>query len=351
VIVVLLAALAGFVTHRLPAADARAPGPLAIALASAAVLGAGATLRWRIPGFVVVAAALGAYVGREYPDGPIYAAGLAVMFVLGRRSGRALAIAGLIALEVALLAAWLVTRRNGWLVSFYPGGAAAAGAVGAALRSRRFGRDEETRRRLAEERLRIARDLHDGVAHAMATINVQAAAAAHVLDRQPAAAKQALSAIADASATVLGELNALLTLLREPGAAAERAPTPGLAEVADLVTGVRAAGRECDYAVEGDVGTVSPAVATAVYRIVQESLTNVLKHAGAARVDVHVQVDGPRVTVTVADDGSAPGPMRGPVREGNGLRGMRERAEATGGRLTAGPGPAGFTVRAEWGPA
>ena len=345
-VVALLALLAGVVTIHLPDGDAnRQPGPLAVAAVVAAVTGAGATVRWPVPGAVLVAVALGVYVGRGYPNGPVYLTGLAAGFLLGRRVGRVLTLAGLVAIELGLVIGWLVARHNGALVAFYPGWVAAAAAVGATLHNRRLSRTENNRRRLAEERLRIARDLHDGVAHAMATINVQAAAAAHVIDQRPAAAKDALTAIARASGTVLDELNAMLTLLRDADEPAALAPTPGLAEVADLVDGLRAAGRDGRCEINGDPAGVSPAVATAAYRIVQESLTNVLKHSDARTVRVVICVDDDRVQVTVADDGTT---SPTPTRPGNGLRGMHERAEATGGRLTAGPGDAGFTVRAEW---
>jgi len=343
-VAVLAATLAGFVTWHLSPGDAREPGALAAVLAVAAIAGAAATLRWPVPALLVVATALGGYVGRGYPNGPIYLAGLATMFVLGRRSGRLLAVSGLVAIEVALVVGWLVAARNGSLVAFYPGWAAAAGAVGAALRSWRFGRAEQTQRRLAEERLRIARDLHDGVAHAMATINVQAAAAAHVIDRQPAAAKQALAAIAQASGTVLDELNAMLRVLRAAGESAERAPAPGLDDLDALLEPVRVDGRTARLEVHGDLSAVPSTVATAAYRIVQESVTNLLKHSSARTATVAVTATDGVLRVAVTDDG---GPVPPPPL-GNGLRGMHERATATGGTLTAGPEDAGFAVRAEW---
>jgi len=344
-VAVLVATLAGFVTdHLSPPDNARTPGALAAVLAVVAIAGAAATLRWPVPGFVLVAAGLGGYVGRGYPNGPIYLAGLAAMFVLGRRSSRVVALSGLATIEVALVVGWLFARHNGSLVAFYPGWAAAAGAVGVALRSWKFGRAEQTQRRLAEERLRIARDLHDGVAHAMATINVQAAAAAHVIDRQPAAAKQALAAIAQASGTVLDELNAMLRVLRAAGEVAERAPAPGLDDLDALLEPVRVAGRTARLEVHGDLAAVPSTVATAAYRIVQESVTNLLKHSSARTATVAVTATDGVVRVAVTDDG---GPVPPPPL-GNGLRGMHERATATGGTLTAGPADAGFAVRVEW---
>jgi signal transduction histidine kinase len=203
---------------------------------------------------------------------------------------------------------------------------------------------EEALRLAAEDRLRIARDLHDGVAHAMATINVQAAAAARVLDRQPTAARDALTAIARASGTVLDELNAMLTLLRDPAEPAARTPAPGLGDLDALAATVRDAGRQCRLRADGPLDDVAPAIATAAYRIVQESLTNVLKHSTAEHVAVELCVDGDRFAVTVTDDGA----VRPSFGAGNGIRGMRERAEATGGAFTADFTENGFAVRAEW---
>jgi len=346
-VVSLLGVLAAFITVHLPAdAPDRRAGPLAVALVVAAVVATAGTVRWPLPATVLVGAALAGYVGRQYPHGPIYACGIVAMFVVGWRAGRGRAIAALAAIELGLVAGWLVAGRGGALVAFYPGWAAAAGAVGSALGSRRMGRAEEKRRRVAEERLQIARDLHDGVAHAMATINVQAAAAAHVIDRQPAAARAALGAIAQASGAVLDELNAMLALLREPGTPVDRAPTPRLADVAELVDNCRRAGRECEYRSSGGLDAVPASVATAAFRIVQESLTNVLKHSDARRVVIELQAAGGGLALSVADDGTP----RGKPRPGNGLRGMHERAEATGGRLSAGPTASGFAVEARWEP-
>jgi signal transduction histidine kinase len=359
VAVLLCALIAVLGTGHVPASGGeRSGGPLASALAAAAVVGAaGALVRPRIAA-AVVAAALAGYFARGYPGGPILAAGLGLMFLLGRRTDRVTIVAGLAAIEAGVVVGWAVSGQDGAIALFYPGWAAAAAAVGVAVRNRRSyvderqaravslerSRQEETLRLVAEDRLRIARDLHDGVAHAMATINVQAAAAARVVDRQPTAAKDALAAIARASGTVLDELNGLLTLLRDPAEPAARAPAPGLGDLEALASTVRDAGRRCVLRMSGRIGDVPPPRATAAFRIVQESLTNVLKHSDADEVSVSVCADGDRLTVVIRDDG-APQPVSG---AGNGIRGMHERAESTGGRLTAGYTGSGFTVRAEW---
>jgi signal transduction histidine kinase len=353
----LVATLAAVGTTHVPqGSGTRAVGPLAVAIVVVAVLAAAGSLRAPRVGFVVVAVALGLYLGRAYPNGPVLVTGLFVMFVLGRATDRMTAVVGLATIEAAMLIGWAVSGHGGQVVAFYPGWTAAAAAIGAALRNRRSylqehaaraesvarTRSEAALRLVAEDRLRIARDLHDGVAHAMATINVQAAAAAHVVDRRPEAAKDALAAIARASGSVLDELNAMVRLLRDPAEPVARAPAPGLADLDPLIETVRAAGRTCTVTVDGNLDGVASPAATAAYRIVQESLTNVLKHSDATDVTVAV-VAGDRLRVTVADNGrSTAGP------EGNGIRGMRERVESAGGTLVVASGPGGFTVQADW---
>jgi signal transduction histidine kinase len=218
-------------------------------------------------------------------------------------------------------------------------------------------REEEARRRVAEDRLRIAQDLHDSVAHSMATINVQAGAAAHVVDRRPEAAKEALSAIQRASGDVLDELAAMLGLLRSSDDATDRSPTPGLEQVAQLVASTRQARLPVTLTVEGPIEAVNKPVATAAFRIVQESLTNVLRHAGdaAATVAIRASADG-GLAVDIVDNGASSARSAaaavgsgGAGGTGVGIRGMRERAEATGGVLDAGRGAeGGFAVRATW---
>jgi signal transduction histidine kinase len=242
---------------------------------------------------------------------------------------------------------------------------------------------ETLRRQLVEERLRIARDLHDSVAHSMATINVQAGVAAHVIEQRPLAARDALEAIRATSGTLLDELAAMLRLLRAdtatgagpggdptgPPAGAEpapRQPAPDLTRLEALVDSSRLAGLEVELLI-GDVRLeeVSPAVSTSAYRIVQEALTNVIRHAGTDRATVAVlrRPEG-GLAVEIRDEGRAHAaagaiPLvpaaavngAAPPRAGSGmgLIGIRERAEATGGHVECGPRPAGgFLVRVSW---
>ncbi len=209
-------------------------------------------------------------------------------------------------------------------------------------------REEEARRRVAEERLRIARDLHDVVAHHIALVNVQAGVAAHVMDKRPDQAKEALSHVREASRSALNELRATVGLLRQSGdPEAPTEPAPGLDLLDELVGTFRSAGLQVEVARTDQGSTLPAAVDLAAYRVIQEALTNVQKHAGTeAKAEVSVVRVGPNVEVTVLDSGrrddTAPVPGGG-----HGLIGMRERVTALGGTLTTGPRyGGGFRVHA-----
>ncbi|MBB6174789.1 signal transduction histidine kinase [Nocardiopsis mwathae] len=209
-------------------------------------------------------------------------------------------------------------------------------------------RAEEERRRATEERLRIAREVHDVVAHSISLINVQAGAAAH--RRDPEQAYAALEEIRRASKDTLRELRATLGVLRQvdedDGAAASVDPAPSLSGIEELADRTRESGIAVEVMVEGERSELTTSIDMAAYRIVQEALTNVRRHAqGATRVSVAVRRSAEVLTVQVDDDGG--GAADTAVREGNGLRGMRERTSAVGGEFGAGPGPnGGFRVRA-----
>jgi signal transduction histidine kinase len=230
---------------------------------------------------------------------------------------------------------------------------AVAAAIGDATRNRRAyvaeveeraaeaerTREEETRRRVDEERLRIARELHDITAHSLSIVAVQSGAALHVLDTDPDAARGALVAIRATSRDALNELRAILGVLRGSGEAPEGAPlapTPGLSHVADLAAPLRDAGLNVEI-VAPESGEALPAfVEASAYRIVQEALTNVLRHAGTASVRVTLRRDDDVLSIDVVDDGAGTTPCA-PVAEGHGISGMRERALALGGTFEAGP--------------
>ncbi|MFF9566074.1 histidine kinase [Streptomyces sp. NPDC014685] len=252
-----------------------------------------------------------------------------------------------------------------------------AGAAGDSVRSRRAfvdaireraeraerTRDEEARRRVAEERLRIARDLHDVVAHHIALVNVQAGVAAHVMDKRPDQAKEALAHVREASRSALDELRATVGLLRQSGdPEAPTEPAPGLAVLDELVDTVRRAGLPVEVACTDRRPPLPAAVDLAAYRVIQEALTNVRKHAGpGARAEVSVVRVGSTAEITVIDNGAGgggccaadvPDGAVAAVRPGgggggHGLLGMRERVTALGGTLTAGPRyGGGFRVHA-----
>jgi signal transduction histidine kinase len=211
-------------------------------------------------------------------------------------------------------------------------------------------RRHDADRRIADERLRIAQEVHDVVAHAMVAINVQAGVAAHVLHKRPENAETALTEIKRVSGAALDDLRATLGLLREEGAAAPIHPARELSEVPDLAAPLRAAGVRVDVDVSGHEARVPSPVGAAAYRIVQEALTNVLRHADASSAAVRVAIGARSLEIDVRNDSPAavtnPPPAANGV--GTGLRGMAERAEALGGRIEAGRLPeGGWHVHAE----
>jgi signal transduction histidine kinase len=206
-------------------------------------------------------------------------------------------------------------------------------------------RTEERRRRASEERLRIAQELHDVLAHHISLINVQAGSALHLLDQRPEQARPALAAIKDASNDALRELRSVLDLLREGGDGAPRSPTTGLAQLDGLIARTESAGLLVDKRIEGEPRNLPAAVDRAAFRIVQESLTNVTKHAGANAVAVSLAYEPTDLVIEVNDDGRKR--SSSDQSGGKGIAGMRERALAVGGELAAGPRPTGgFRVRA-----
>jgi signal transduction histidine kinase len=194
---------------------------------------------------------------------------------------------------------------------------------------------------VTDERLRIARELHDVVAHAMSVVTVQSGVAAHVIDSQPAEAKRMLENIRVTSHEALDEMRRLLGVLR---GTADLAPAPSLHDIDELAGSLRESGVPVTITVHGDATGLPGGVDLTAYRIVQEALTNVLKHAGPASAEVRVDYAPGLVVVEVTDDG------RGATSNGDsghGLLGMRERVAVFGGDLVAGPKPGGgFRVRA-----
>ncbi|WP_433271646.1 sensor histidine kinase [Actinosynnema sp. CS-041913] len=236
--------------------------------------------------------------------------------------------------------AWLSARRQAELVH--------------RAEQLRRSQEQNTRGAIVAERVRIARDLHDVVAHHVSVMGVQAGAARRVLDRDPKLAQEALRTIEDTARTAIGELRGLLGVLRAESsedvldvAEGERS-SPGLDQLPELATMARRAGLDVDHGVYGEPRPVPEGVALSVYRIVQEALTNVVKHAGARKADVRVRFLETSLEVEVADDGR--GRSGAPARSGGfGLVGMRERVAVHGGELEAGPRrDGGYLVRARF---
>ncbi|MFG2592298.1 sensor histidine kinase [Streptomyces sp. NPDC048438] len=207
-------------------------------------------------------------------------------------------------------------------------------------------REEEARRRVGEERLRIARDLHDVVAHHIALAHVQAGTAGYLFHTKPRQAQEVLDHLADSTSSALRELRATVGLLRENGnSQAPLQPAPGLARLSDLLSSFEQAGLTVSVSIQGEQRPLSPGVDLTAYRILQEALTNVTKHAGTSSAAVRLTYGGRMLTLTVTDDGREPPPSAPP---GYGLIGMRERAKSVGGRLLAGRrAHGGFEVTTE----
>ncbi|MGW1563883.1 sensor histidine kinase [Streptomyces sp. NPDC002144] len=318
--------------------------------------------RGRHPVLVVfgTAAAAMVYLGAGYPYGPVFLAVVVACFravVAGHRRAAWAALAMLWAGHM-LVAHWLYR----WLP---PSGDSAASwasegviaawvvaivALAELTRTRReqwarerAERAQAARRRADEERLRIARELHDVLAHSISVINVQAGVGLALLDTDPEQARAALTTIKAASKEALGEVRQVLDTLRTPGDA-PRAPAPGLDRLPELVQQAASAGLTVD--VEGAPPRLAPGTDLAAFRIVQEALTNVVRHSGSRHARVRLEHDPRTLRLCIDDDGPATGEEAG--GSGNGLAGMRERAAALGGTIEAGPRPeGGFRVLAE----
>lgn len=209
-------------------------------------------------------------------------------------------------------------------------------------------REAEASRRVSEERLRIARDLHDAVAHQIAVISLQAGVASSAVDTRPDKAKESLAAIRTAARTVLADIGDLMTMLRADGSAdASPRPQGGVDQLDDLVAQFSASGLDVHTRIEGDISRVSGAVSHVAYRVVQEALTNAHKHGAEHRAHVLVHVGGDEIVVAIGnpiDAGSVP--RSGEPGSGLGLIGLRERVASVRGTVEAGPAPAGWKVEA-----
>jgi signal transduction histidine kinase len=323
--------------------------------------------RRRFPGAVlalVVASGL-AFAALDLPPDILGLAILVAVYSVAAYGRRWVALAGLAVAELGLVAVQLTPGRIGVdTLVVNMGVVAAAWLLGhfahnyrayAARLEERTGeleraRAELARRAVVEERLRLARELHDVVAHAMSVIAVQSGVGAHVASTQPEEAAKALAAIEATSRAALTELRRLLGVLRqEDEPQGDLAPVPGLADLDGLLAEVAKAGLAVRLQVEGRPAHLPAGVDLSAYRIVQEALTNVVKHAGPARAQVAIRYRDHEVRVEVTDDGrGAAAPTGdGRARVGHGLIGMRERVSVFGGDLEVGPRPGGgFRVAA-----
>ena len=351
--------------HHVSGIDERATSAFAVAAYAAMLL----RRRWPRGASIGAVAATAGYLSTGGDNWLILPAAAVTLYHLAsasRRRERLLIVAigcGIALVAVPAVSLPAIWRSAGGHELSIAGFAACciALAVGDATRSRRAyiaeaeervrhaerERTREARQQVMQERMRIARDLHDSVGHHIAVINAQAGMAATVFDTQPDAARAALSHIKAESRAALDDMRATVGLLRQPDdTAAPVGPPPGLHAVADLVAGFRRSGLPVHLTVDGTAPTVPDGVGVAAYRILQESLTNVTKHGGGAPARVRIEYTEDAVTVRV-DNELADRTRPTPDAEGHGLAGMHERANAAGGTLSAGPGPdGGYRVRA-----
>jgi signal transduction histidine kinase len=344
-------------------ASARALDATGYALLTLGGLAIGLALKWPLPALLLALAATSIFYSSGYSHAsPLFLSVLVILFIGAtahqiRRSlliglvafatavGQHVLTEGLAGLNAALLA------NIGWIAAAVLAGHAFAAQRDYVLAMRERAlhaeqtRELEAERRVTEERLRIARELHDVVSHTISVINVQAGVAAHVIEQHPDKAAAALETIRDASKEALRELRGILNVLRQVDDRDDLRPAPGLADLDQLVRTTSEAGLRVTLTTSGQASHVSPTVELATYRIVQESLTNALRYAGGGCVAVKLAYDRDCLTVEVDDSG---GSRREPAAGGgHGIMGMRERASAVGGTLEAGPrADGGFLVRA-----
>jgi signal transduction histidine kinase len=330
-------------------------GAITLVAGSAVVLAA--RRRYPVPVLAVVFAITLAYFVLGYPNGPIWLT-LIIAYYTAVASGHRLAagiaaVAGFVifpwldyllrhqpapsAVSLAALAAWLlVVLGAGEAMRFRRERATQAARIKA----------EEEQRRDSEQRLRIAQDLHDSLGHYLSLINVQSGVALNLNQELPGQARDALAAVKQASKEGLNELRSVLAILRQDGEPAPRSPAAGVSRLGDLAAQASAAGLEVRTETLGSQRPLPFSVDVTAYRIVQEALTNIRRHAGAAAATVRLDYGDSALTVQVDDDGR--GPTAGPgAAGGQGIAGMRRRVAALGGDFQAGPRPGGgFQVRA-----
>jgi signal transduction histidine kinase len=346
-------------SDKLPPGSAAAHMPAAaLLLVALACLVLAGRFRWPLTVLAISSAAVLTYTALGYVSGAALIAPPIALYAVALKSTPSRAIAsgalvmGALMLASALANPWNAITAGGFYI--IPGLFVLACFGGIAVANRRAyvssiqaRAEDAARRRIDEERLRIARELHDVVAHTMATINVQASAAAHVAAQRPQAAVDALGVIKSVSKDGLRELRAILNVLRQTDEPDIPFPAPGLAQVGDLIASARTAGLPVTLTVTGSPGPLPDETDLAAYRIVQESLTNAIRHAGPASATVSLAFTGTELAIEVTDNGLGSPVAAESSGGGHGLPGMRERAASVGGSLQAGPAPGGgFRVAA-----
>jgi signal transduction histidine kinase len=294
-----------------------------------------------------------------YDTNSLFIAALFAAWVAGVNADRVRAVAGLVAVlalgvfvtfrfpdEALTDYVWIVTFLGAtWAVAFLLRQRADALRV-AEERARVLEQasESEALQAVADERARIARELHDVVAHSVSVMTVQAGGVRRLLRAEQEREREALQTIEETGRQALAEMRRLLGILRQPTEQAELSPQPGLERLDDLLGRVRAAGLPVEFEVAGAPVALPPGVDVSAYRIVQEALTNALRHAGPARATVRIAYEADAVALEITNDGRADGDGGG---SGHGLAGMRERIAVYGGRLDSGPVPGGgYAVRA-----
>ncbi|PXY22878.1 two-component sensor histidine kinase [Prauserella muralis] len=322
------------------------------AFALAVLMAAPLALRQRTPvvTLTVIGAAMAAYSLLGHGDIPGGGVGLliALFTVATLRPRPVVTVLWLATVAVLAIVYTEAAEQLAW-PEYVQAGLIALGAWVLGESTRRWGLRtqrlaEQAARAAADERVRLARELHDVASHHMSVISLQAGMAEYVVDSDPRTAKEAMATVGDASRAALTEMRRLLDVLRVDDTAADRDPQPGLAMLDGLVARTRNAGLPVELTVTGSVRPLPPGPDLCAYRIAQESLTNVLKHAGPASARIDLDYGERTVTLRVSDDGTAARHGQVPAAA-HGIRGMRERAELYGGVLTAGPAEdGGFRV-------
>lgn len=320
---------------------------VAYALVLLTALALVARRRWPRAVLAVATVATSGYLLLGYPYGPILVSFVVAVYTVARHLPiRPAAVACGLALLVLL--AHVFTADGPQFAGVIPGSAwiVVPFALGATVRLNREAavrtRAELARQYADSERLRVAQEVHDIVGHGLSAINMQAEIALHLLAKRPEQAEVALTAISRTSREALDELRVTLQVVRSSGVPETRTALAGLARLDDLVARMSETGVAVRVETSGRPGPLPSAIDLAAYRVVQESLTNVLRHAGPASATVRIGYEAAEVTVEVTDSGSRSIRTDTPRRDGgHGLAGMRERVDALGGTLDAGPLPGG----------